>query len=178
MIIAVDDDRNPLPCDGESVGELAVLSPSAFAGYWENPVATDAVLEGGWYFSGDVGSIDENGYVYIADRRTNMILSGGANIYPAELEMVIDRCPGIVECAVVAGPHPRWGQTPVAVVVREEGAELTEEQVIDYARERLASYKKPTRVIFVDQIPRTTGGKTARGRLKDQLADVLTQAQS
>lgn len=175
MIAAVDDDRSPLPRDRDSVGELALLSPSLFAGYWDNPAATDGVLENGWYFSGDVGSIDRDGYVYIADRRTNMILSGGANIYPAELEMVIDRCPGIVECAVVAGPHPRWGQTPVAVVVREADADLTEDQVIEYARERLASYKKPTRVIFVDQIPRTTGGKTARGRLKDQLAPLLAE---
>jgi acyl-CoA synthetase (AMP-forming)/AMP-acid ligase II len=95
------------------------------------------------------------------------------NIYPAELEMVLERCPGVAECAVIGGAHPRWGQTPVAVVVRAPDAELTDEKLLDFAGEHLASYKKPTRVLYVDEIPRTAGGKIARGRLREQLADSL-----
>ena len=175
MVVAVDESRQVLPADREAIGELALLSPSIFAGYWDDPAATAEVLTDGWYFSGDVGSVDERGYVYISDRRTNLILSGGMNIYPAEVEMILERCPGVAECAVVAGPHPRWGQTPVAVVVRSPDTELSAEEVIDFAVEHLARYKKPTRVLFVEEIPRTAGGKIARGRLREQLADSVAE---
>ena len=167
QVKVVDADRRPV---GTGVdGELAIKTASLFAGYWDNPEATAQVLEGGWYYTGDMGSMDENGYVSISDRRTNLIVSGGMNIYPAELELVLDRMPGVREVAVVGGPHPRWGQTPIAVVVAEAGSGLDGETVVNYVRTRLASYKKPTRVVFVDEIPRTAGGKVARGVLRDRL---------
>jgi acyl-CoA synthetase (AMP-forming)/AMP-acid ligase II len=172
-VVAVDEQREPLPPDREAVGELALQSPSLFAGYWNDPQSTAEVVVDGWYYSGDMGSVDESGRIYISDRRTNLIVSGGMNVYPAELELVLEKCPGVAECAVVAATHERWGHTPVAVVVRSGDAEVDEDSVIAFAREHLASYKKPTRVLFVDELPRTTGGKIARGRLRDALADEL-----
>ena len=163
----VDDDRVRLPHDGETVGELALHSPSMFAGYWDDPEATAQVVSNGWYYSGDLGSIDEHGNIYIADRGKNLIRSGGMNVYPAELELVLERCPGVLECAVVGGPHARWGETPIAVIVRRPDQHVSEEDVIAYATEHLASYKKPTTVMFVDDLPRTTGGKIVRADVRE-----------
>jgi len=173
IVVAVDDERRRLPQAADAVGELAIRSASPFAGYWNDPEATAAVFDDGWYYTGDLGSVDERGYVYISDRRANMILSGGINVYPAELELVLERCPGIAECAVIGVPHPRWGQTPVAVVVKTDGVALGEEEVIGFAREHLASYKKPTKVVFVEEIPRTMGGKVARGQVRALVGNLL-----
>ena len=167
MIRIVDDERNPLPHDGETVGELVVNSRSLFAGYWQNPEATAAAVVDGWYYTGDLGAIDPSGYIYISDRTKNLIRSGGMNVYPAEIELVLERCPGIAECAVIGAPHERWGEAPVAVVVRAPNSLLNEEGVIDFAVEHLATYKKPARVIFIDELPRTTGGKIMRSVVRD-----------
>jgi acyl-CoA synthetase (AMP-forming)/AMP-acid ligase II len=168
VVMAVDENRTPVG-PGEH-GELAVRSASLFRGYWDDEEATSRAIEDGWYYSGDMGSVDGTGRVSISDRRNNLIVSGGMNIYPAEVELVLARHPGVRECAVVGLPHPRWGQTPVAVVVADPAANLTEEALIGFARERLASYKKPTGVIFTDELPRTTGGKLARGKLRERFA--------
>jgi acyl-CoA synthetase (AMP-forming)/AMP-acid ligase II len=174
MVLAVGEDGQELPRARDAVGELVVRSPSVFAGYWEDEEATAAALRDGWYFTGDLGAVDEAGYIYISDRRSNMIVSGGANVYPAEIELVLAHCPGVSESVVVAAPHARWGQTPVAVIIRQEGSELTEDSVIQFVRQRLASYKKPTRVVFVEELPRTAGGaKIARGRVQSQLAELM-----
>jgi acyl-CoA synthetase (AMP-forming)/AMP-acid ligase II len=125
------------------------------------------VVSNGWYYSGDLGSIDSGGSVAISDRGKNLIRSGGMNVYPAELEMVLERCPGVAECAIVGAPHPRWGETPVAVVVRQPGSDLIDDQLVAFATEHLASYKKPTSVVFVDTLPRTTGGKLARPQVRE-----------
>jgi len=169
----VDDERNPLPHDGETVGELAVRSASMFSGYWQDPEATANVLVDGWYYTGDLGSIDADGNVYISDRTKNLIRSGGMNVYPAEIQLVLERCPGVAECAVVGAPHERWGEAPVALVVRAPGADLDEQAVIDYAVEHLATYKKPARVLFADELPRTTGGKVMKGAVRE-LVDAAT----
>ncbi len=163
----VDEERNPLPPGREAIGEIAVHSASLFAGYWDDPEASAAVVEDGWYYSGDLGAIDEEGYIFIADRGKNLIRSGGMNVYPAEIELTLERCPGVAESAVVGAPHPQWGEAPVAVVVAEPGAELDEAAVIDFVTERLASYKKPTRVLFVEELPRTTDGKIVRQAVRD-----------
>jgi acyl-CoA synthetase (AMP-forming)/AMP-acid ligase II len=163
----VDDERDPVALGRGSIGEIAVHSASLFAGYWDDPEATAAVVEDGWYYSGDLGAIDEEGYIFIADRGKNLIRSGGMNVYPAEIEVILERCPGIAESAVVGAPHPQWGEAPVAVVVAEPGAELSEAEVIGFVTERLASYKKPSRVLFVDELPRTTGGKIVRQSVRD-----------
>lgn len=173
IVKVVDDERQPV--DVDDVGELVIRSAGLFAGYWNDEEATAAVVEDGWYYSGDMGSIDEFGRISISDRRSNLIVSGGMNVYPAEVELAVERCPGVLECAVVGVPHPRWGQTPVAVVVPAADSELTETEVIDSTQDLLAGYKKPTRVLFVSDLPRTTGGKIARGVLRerlDQMRDV------
>jgi fatty-acyl-CoA synthase len=177
MVLAVGEDGQELPRGAEEVGELAVRSPSVFVGYWNDDKATAAALRGEWYFTGDLGAVDEAGYVFISDRRSNMIVSGGANVYPAEIELVLARCPGVSECVVVATPHPRWGQTPVAVIIRQRDSGLTEGAVIDFVRQRLASYKKPTQVVFVEQLPRTAGGaKVARGQVQSQISELIGRA--
>jgi acyl-CoA synthetase (AMP-forming)/AMP-acid ligase II len=170
IVRLVDDDRNDLPHDGTTVGELVVKSSSTMAGYYGKPEATAKALVDGWYYTGDLGSIAPDGMVGIVDRRHDMIVSGGMNVYPAEIELALRGLDGIADCAVVAGPHERWGQTPVAVVVAKPDAELSEEGIIEYSRAHLASYKKPTRVLFIDELPRTTSGKVQRGVLRDLVA--------
>jgi fatty-acyl-CoA synthase len=166
-VVAVDDDGNELPRDAEAIGELKARSASLFAGYFDNPEATAKSFDAdGWYLTGDIGSVGADGRIYISDRRSNMIASGGMNVYPAEIEMVLERHEGIAEVAVGGGPHERWGTTPVAVVVRKPGSTIDEQDVIAYAKENLASYKKPTKVVFIDEMPRTVGGKLARPLLK------------
>ena len=154
VIEIVDENRNPVPHDGETVGELALHSSSVMLGYWGDEEASRQSLRDGWYYSGDLGRIDEAGYIYIVDRRPDLIVSGGMNIYPAELERVIQGLPDVVECAVVAGPHERWGQTPVAYVVCTPGTRMSAEHVINAFSDKMAGYKKPTRIEFIDRLPR------------------------
>lgn len=169
-IIAVGSDRNPLP--PEEVGELALFSPSLFAGYWRDEVATKNAVEDGWYYSGDMGSVDTEGYVYISDRRTNMIVSGGMNIYPAEIELAFERSPDVAECAVVGVPHEKWGETPVAVVVPAPGAGSNAVELMEHIGSQVASYKKPSRIVFVDELPRTSGQKVRRAEVRAMVEDL------
>jgi acyl-CoA synthetase (AMP-forming)/AMP-acid ligase II len=168
VVQLIDDDGHLLPHDGESVGQLVFHSGSLARGYWGNPEATAASFRDGWYHSGDLGTIDEDGYVYINDRRNDLIISGGMNVYPSEVERAILQFDGIVECAVVAAPHERWGQTPVAFVVRASDA-ITESDILLYAREQLAGYKLPTQIRFIDALPKNASNKVVRKRLRDQL---------
>jgi fatty-acyl-CoA synthase len=114
--------------------------------------------------------------VRIVDRRADLILSGGMNVYPAEVERVILRHEAVRECSVIGAPHPKWGQTVVAVVAKRPGAELTEASVIDLCRQRLASYKKPTAVVFVDKLPRNASDKVLRGDLRGMVRSLFTDA--
>jgi fatty-acyl-CoA synthase len=164
-----DPEGRELPHDGEAVGELVVSSPSLMRGYWKRPDATAEVLRDGWYRTGDLGSIDPAGHVFITERRTDLIVSGGMNVYPTEVEECILRLPGVVEAAVVGVPHERWGQTVVAAVVASEA--VTEESVIAHCRAQLASFKKPSRVVFLDELPRTAGLKVARAALRESLSE-------
>lgn len=163
----VGPDGAPVPHDGESVGELAVQSPALMVGYWRNEAATQSSLRDGWYYSGDLGSIDPGGYVYISDRRSDLIVSGGMNVYPTEVEMVIAEHPAVAECAVVGVAHPRWGQAVAAAVVTHEGVSLSADDVVEHCRTRLASYKKPTTVRFLDELPRTASNKVMRHVLRE-----------
>jgi fatty-acyl-CoA synthase len=170
----VDGDGAFLAHDGATVGELVISSPSLMSGYWNRPDASAATLRDGWYHTGDLGTIDPDGYVFIAERRTDLIVSGGMNVYPSEVEQCISTMPGVADVAVVGMPHERWGQTVVAAVVAA-GA-ITEADVVAHCRERLASFKKPSRVVFVDELPRTAGMKVARAALRDQLDQVPQRA--
>lgn len=165
------DDGRVLPRDGESVGELVFRSSSLMVGYTGRAAKTDTSLREGWYHSGDLGAMDAEGYVYIRERRSDLIVSGGMNIYPSEVERVIAQMSGVVECCVVSVPHPRWGRAVAAVVVARPGAQLSEADVIDYVRARLASFKKPTQVAFVDAIPMSVSGKIQRKDLVNLFTD-------
>ncbi|MCW2795714.1 AMP-binding protein [Nocardioides sp.] len=172
----VDTDGVSLPHDGESVGELVIASPALMSGYWQNPEATAQALRDGWYHTGDLGSIDPRGYVSVSERRTDLIVSGGANVYPSEVERCISELAGVREVAVVGAPHPRWGQSVVAVVVLAPGAAVDEGAVIAHCRTQLAGYKKPSRVLFLPELPRTTSLKVARGQLRDDVRALLDVA--
>lgn len=176
-VTIVDDDGQPLPHDGQAVGELVVRSPCLVRGYWENEAATAQAFHDGCYYSGDLGSIDPRGYVKVLDRRADLIVSGGMNVYPAEVERVIKRHEAVGDCAVVGAPHPRWGQTVVAVVVSKPGSRVTDTDVIDHCREHLAGYKKPTAVIFVERLPRNASDKVLRGDLRKLAATTVGDQQ-
>ncbi|HEY9855703.1 MAG TPA: long-chain fatty acid--CoA ligase [Stenomitos sp.] len=166
----VDEDGKDVP-SGE-VGELLIRGPHVFKGYWRNPQATAAALQDGWLHTGDLVRRDEEGYYAIVDRKKDMFISGGENIYPAELEKVLHSHPSIQEAAVIGIPDSKWGEVGRAVVVAREGA-LTEAEVLDFLRERVARYKVPKSVAFVDALPRNPTGKIQKAVLRDQCATQL-----
>ncbi len=148
------------------VGEILVNSPSVMNGYWDMPAETAECIKGGWFHTGDLGTMDEDGYVFHTDRKKYMIISGGENIYSAEVENVLHMMPEILEAAVVGVPDEKWGETVKAVVVLREGAILTETDVMEFCKKNLASYKKPTSVDFIDELPRNPSGKVLKNLLK------------
>lgn len=169
VVRAVDDDGNDVPRDGKTVGELIVSSPVLAVGYWNNEEATRKSFRDGWFYTGDLGAIDAEGYIYIAERRTDLIISGGMNIYPSEVENCISTMADVAEVGVVGAPHERWGETPVAFVVRREGSQLQEQDILDHCHEYLAKYKLPTRVNFVDSLPRNASQKVLRWILRNSI---------
>lgn len=149
-----------------SAGEIWCRGPMAFSGYWRNPEATAAALQDGWYRTGDLGRLDADGCLYVVDRLKDMIISGGENIYPAELEAVIARHPAVAEVAVVGRADAKWGEVPVAHIVPRPGAELDEASVIAWCREHLAGFKCVKAAYFVDALPRSAVGKVLKPRLR------------
>ena len=149
------------------LGELWVRSAQCMAGYWRRPEATaDALVEGGWLRTGDIGRVDEGGFVYLEDRLKDMVISGGENVYPAEVERVLLLHPSVAEVAVIGVPDPKWGETVKAVVVPEEGAAVDPAALIAHCRAHLAGYKRPTSVDVVAALPRNATGKVLRRELR------------
>jgi long-chain acyl-CoA synthetase len=149
------------------VGEIWCRTPQNMLGYWNLPEETAKSFPGdGWFRTGDVGYLDADGYVYIHDRVKDMVVSGGENIYPAEVENALMAHPAIADVAVIGVPHDKWGETPKAIVVRAAGAQLTEAEIIEFARQNLAKYKCPTSVDFVDALPRNPSGKVLKKDLR------------
>jgi long-chain acyl-CoA synthetase len=161
----VDPDTGEEVPDGE-VGELWVRGPSVMRGYWRAPEQTAAAIVDGWFRSGDLGHRDADGYLFLSDRVKDMIVSGGENIYPAEVENALASHPGVADVAVIAVPSERWGETPKAIVVRAPGAPVAAEELLDHCRERLARYKCPTSVEWADQLPRNPSGKLLKKVLR------------
>ena len=138
-------------------------------GYWRDAAATDAALQNGWFHTGDIGHIDAQGYYWIDERKHDVIISGGENIYPAELEAVLLECTSIAEAAIVARTHERWGEVPVAVVV-PQGRRVAQPQVVlALFNGRLARFKHPHDVVFVESLPRNAMGKVLRYQLREML---------
>jgi long-chain acyl-CoA synthetase len=153
------------------VGEIWTRSAQNMKGYWRKPEETSkTITPDGWLRTGDAGFVDENGFVYIHDRVKDMVVSGGENIYPAEIENVLFAHPGVADVAVIGVPSDRWGETVKAVVVRKaspEGEAMTADDVIEFSRARLAHFKCPTSVDFVQVLPRNPSGKVLKRELRE-----------
>jgi acyl-CoA synthetase (AMP-forming)/AMP-acid ligase II len=161
-----DDDDRELP-PGQ-MGEIVVRGEVVMKGYWRNPKATAETLRGGWLHTGDLGIMDEKGYVYILDRAKDMIISGGENIYSREIEDVILRHPAVLETAVIGVPDETWGEAIKAIVALREGKKATQEEIINFCKDHMASYKKPKSVEFVDAIPKNAYGKVLKRELREK----------
>jgi len=164
----VDDKGRELPA-GEA-GEVAVRGPNVFFEYWGNEAATSEVLRNGWYHTGDIGTRDADGYFYIHDRKKNMIISGGENIYPAEVERVLYDHPAVAEAAVIGRADPKWQEVPVAYIVRRAGVACEAETLIAHLSGQLARFKVPREIVFVETLPRNALGKVQHFVLKEQAA--------
>jgi acyl-CoA synthetase (AMP-forming)/AMP-acid ligase II len=162
----VDDDGRDVG-DGE-IGEVLVRSRSVIPEYWRAPDETAATIREGWFHTGDVGFRDDDGYLFIVDRKKDVIISGGTNIYPKEIEEVLYGHPAVVEAAVIGIPDEMWGEAVKAVVVKREGSDVTAEELIELCRANLAGYKKPRSVEFVDALPRNPSGKILKRELRAQ----------
>ena len=161
-----DDENHPVPT-GEP-GEIAIKCEGQMTGLWDDDELTNTRLRDGWVLTGDIGRVDDHGFLYVIDRVDDMIVSGGFNIWPAELEQVIATLPGVLEVVVVGVPHEKWGEAPLAVVYAEIGATPSEDEVIEVCRRALGSYKKPTQVTFTDQaLPRSPVGKIQRKVIRE-----------
>jgi long-chain acyl-CoA synthetase len=151
------------------VGEVIVRGDSVMAGYWGNPEATVAAIRDGWLWTGDMGSMDEDGFITLKDRSKDLIISGGSNIYPREVEEVLLTAPGVSEVSVVGTADPEWGEVVVAFVVPEKGQTLTESPLDEHCVEHMARFKRPKRYVFVDQLPKNNYGKVLKTELRDRL---------
>jgi len=166
VVRVVDEHDHPLP-PGQP-GEIVCQAASLMVGYWNRPEATDEALRGGWFHTGDIGLRDDFGYLHVTDRRNDMIVSGGENVYPREVETVLVEHPAVSEIAVVGVPDPLWGQIVTAVVV---GVGLPDDETLTaWARERLAAYKVPRRWVRVEELPRNVTGKVLKHELRARLA--------
>jgi len=153
--------------NADVTGELQIRGPNVFCGYWRDPEKTRSEFTAdGWFKTGDLGRIDRDGYVHIVGRAKDLVISGGYNVYPKEVETELDAVPGILESAVFGVPHPDLGEGVTAVVVLQPGAVISEAEIIHTLHGRLARYKVPKRILFVDELPRNTMGKVQKNLLR------------
>jgi fatty-acyl-CoA synthase len=162
----------------DTPGEIAVRGPNVFFEYWGNEEATRDALRDGWYRTGDIGLCDADGYFWIRDRKKNLIISGGENVYPAEVERVLLEHPDVSECAVIGRPDPRWDEVPIAYVIRRSGCRLDADELKVHLQTQLARYKVPRDIVFVTDLPRTALGKVQHFLLKQLDAQSRTQGEA
>jgi acyl-CoA synthetase (AMP-forming)/AMP-acid ligase II len=165
--VAIWDESDRVVPPG-TLGEIVLRGPKVFKGYWRDPDATATAFRGGWFHTGDVGYLDDEGFLYIVDRKKDMIISGGENIASPEVERVLYEHPGVLEAAVVGRPDPRWGEVPVAFVVRRPGAAVAEEELRAFCLARLARYKVPRALEFIEALPRNPSGKVLKRVLRER----------
>ncbi len=163
----VDDQGNDVATDNQQVGEIIVRGDTVTPGYWKLPEETQAAIQDGWLYTGDLAVIDEEQYVTIVDRKKDMILTGGENVYSTEVENVLYRHDHVLEAAVIGVPDPHWGEAVKACVVLKEGCEVTEEEIILFCKKDLAHFKAPKSVDFLDALPKTGSGKIYKKGLRD-----------
>jgi malonyl-CoA/methylmalonyl-CoA synthetase len=174
VTIRITDEKDrPVPA-GE-IGEIQVSGPNVFAGYWGMPDKTAQEFTADQFFrTGDLGAISDDGYLSIRGRKKDMIISGGLNVYPREVEQVLDGLQGVAESAVVGVPHPDFGEAVIAVIVPKANQATTEERLIASVRAKLADFKTPKRVFFAEQLPRNTMGKIRKNDLREQYNGVMS----
>lgn len=160
----LDDECRPLPVG--AVGQLAIRGPTVTPGYWQQPAATEAAFHQGWFLTGDAARVDQDGFYYIVDRWKDMYISGGENVYPAEIESILSGLNGVSEAAVIGIPDEKWGEVGCAFLVCQIGTTLTAEDVITYCAGHLARFKLPKQIIFVEEIPHTAAGKISKPDLR------------
>ena len=157
------------------IGQIEVRGDNVFQGYWRMPDKTaEDLAPDGWFRTGDLGMIDPDGYVVIVGRGKDLIISGGFNIYPKEVELLIDEMPGVLESAVIGVPHPDFGEGVVAVIARAEGAEPDPDAIIADLSDRLARFKQPKKVMIIDELPRNTMGKVQKAALRAEYAELFS----
>ncbi|MGB0440064.1 MAG: AMP-binding enzyme, partial [Paracoccaceae bacterium] len=172
--VVVTDPKTGERLPQNEIGALEVRGPNVFAGYWHMPEKTAAELrENGFFITGDLGKVDADGYVHIVGRDKDLIISGGYNIYPKEIELMIDDLPGVSESAVIGAPHPDFGEAVVAVVVAQAGSSVTPAVILDGVQQDLARFKQPKKVFVVPELPRNTMGKVQKKALRDTYADLF-----
>ena len=163
----VDDEMRDVPADAATPGEVVMRGNNVMKGYFDDPAATEAAFAGGWFHSGDVGVVHPDGYIELRDRKKDIIISGGENISTIEVEHTIVKHPAVLECAVVATPHEKWGEVPKAFVTLRPGMALGESELVAFCRERLAHFKCPKAVEFCE-LPKTATGKIQKFRLRER----------
>jgi acyl-CoA synthetase (AMP-forming)/AMP-acid ligase II len=164
LVRIVDDDGNDCPTN--VAGEIVAKSGAMFRGYWNNSIATVETLRDGWCHTGDMGRVDEDGFLYLVDRKKDMIITGGENVYSREVEEALLQHAAVSECAVIGQPDPKWGENVCAVIKLRGQASVTEQELIEHTRTLIASYKKPKRIIFVDALPKLVTGKINKLELR------------
>jgi len=167
-IRVVDAQGRDVPADGKTIGEIVTRSNIVMEGYYKDPAATAQAIRDGWFYTGDMATLDEEGYVLIVDRSKDIIISGGENISSVEIENTLFAHPAVYECAVLAVPDDEWGEVPKALVVLKPGATATEAELIQFCRERLAHFKAPKSVEFMDSLPKGGTGKILKADLREK----------
>jgi long-chain acyl-CoA synthetase len=170
--VSVQNESGEILSDGVT-GEICVRGPNVMLGYWKQPDETARSIRNGWLLTGDLGHRDADGFFYITDRKKDMLLVNGINVYPREIEEILYKFPGVKEVAVVGVPDQRKGEQPLAFVSPNEGVELAERALLQFARERLADYKVPRRVVLMPALPRNATGKILKTALRQQVAGTV-----
>jgi acyl-CoA synthetase (AMP-forming)/AMP-acid ligase II len=166
----VDDNWNFLPSN--EVGEIAIRTEANMVGYWQNEAATERTLRDGWLRTGDMARMDADGYLYLVDRKNDMIVSGALNVYPSEVERILQQHPDIFEVAVIGVPSEKWGEEVKAIVVLKDGANVEAKDIINFCEGKLAGFKKPKTVEFIDKLPRNLTGKILKKDLRERFGNV------
>jgi fatty-acyl-CoA synthase len=166
-IRVVDEHGKDVPVDGEAVGEVIARSNVVMAGYWKQPEATESVIVDGWFHTGDMATLDQEGFIEIVDRKKDLIISGGENVSSIEVEGMLYKHPAVLEAACIAIPDEKWGEAPAAIVVLKAEATASEEDLINFCRDQMAHFKCPRSISFVDALPRTATGKIQKNLLRD-----------
>jgi len=165
----VDPNGKDVPRDGKNIGEIVARSDGVMDGYWKQPEATAEAMRDGWFHTGDMATMDEHGYLLIVDRKKDIIVSGGENISSLEVEKALLAHPGVYEVAVIPVPDKKWGEVPKALIVMKPGMTATESELLESCRARLAHYKCPRSVEFMDALPRTGTGKVLKKRAAEEI---------